>query len=449
MNIKSLLLGSAAALVAVTGARAADVIVPMAEPTDYVRVCDVYGEGFYYIPGTETCLRVGGYVRFKYAVAGAVENDAGVNFLRNSEGDDYQAGTQVRVRLDFDAREETELGTLRAKARVQATNSLTAAYSNDRQYGMDQGFIQLGGLTMGYLDSLFTEDDGLLTDTDLPIGDIQTNRVSYTFAAAGLSATVGLEEDGSGDFAPNVVAKLGYSGGFGGFNLYGVYEESVGSGNGPLNDPAFTRGVAASTARTGFIDLNGNGRFDAGIDTPVFATTAATAASSTLGVLSSNDPDAFVLKANVSLKDLIAPESELRVEGSYAFDPSTYSTVGLFDNAQTLGNNSINPFLGDVASEWQVGAGYAQRFGKLGLSVAGIYGEAFENFQFNQLGTALVSDGGGDYYKFVGNVGYEITNNFDMLAEVSYVNLDLNGSNVVRGDSIDQTAGFVQFVRSF
>ncbi len=65
MNIKSLLLGSAAALVAVTGARAADaVVVAEPEPVEYVRVCDVYGAGFYYMPGTETCLKVSGYMRY-------------------------------------------------------------------------------------------------------------------------------------------------------------------------------------------------------------------------------------------------------------------------------------------------------------------------------------------------------------------------------------------------
>ena len=48
MSIKGLLLGSAAALVAVSGARAADAIVVVEpEPVEYVRVCDVYGTGFY------------------------------------------------------------------------------------------------------------------------------------------------------------------------------------------------------------------------------------------------------------------------------------------------------------------------------------------------------------------------------------------------------------------
>lgn len=30
------------------------------EPVDYVRICDAYGSGYYYIPGTETCLRIRG-----------------------------------------------------------------------------------------------------------------------------------------------------------------------------------------------------------------------------------------------------------------------------------------------------------------------------------------------------------------------------------------------------
>src|SRR5690606_35769698 len=53
MNIKSLILGSAISALAVTGAKAADAIVfAEPEPVEYVRVCDVYGAGFFYIPGT-------------------------------------------------------------------------------------------------------------------------------------------------------------------------------------------------------------------------------------------------------------------------------------------------------------------------------------------------------------------------------------------------------------
>ncbi|MCR5858978.1 porin [Mesorhizobium sp. J428] len=38
------------------------VLAPEPEPVEYVRVCDAYGAGFFYIPGTETCLQISGYV---------------------------------------------------------------------------------------------------------------------------------------------------------------------------------------------------------------------------------------------------------------------------------------------------------------------------------------------------------------------------------------------------
>ena len=60
--VKSLLLGSAAGLVAVAGAQAADLPVK-AKPVEYVKICSLYGAGFYYIPGTDTCLKIGGWVR--------------------------------------------------------------------------------------------------------------------------------------------------------------------------------------------------------------------------------------------------------------------------------------------------------------------------------------------------------------------------------------------------
>ena len=60
--VKSLLLGTAAGLVAVAGAQAADLPVK-AKPVQYVKICSLYGAGFYYMPGTDTCLKVGGFVR--------------------------------------------------------------------------------------------------------------------------------------------------------------------------------------------------------------------------------------------------------------------------------------------------------------------------------------------------------------------------------------------------
>jgi len=63
--VKSLLLGSAAGLVAASGVMAADLPTRKAAPVDYVRICSLYGPGFFYIPGTDTCIKIGGKVRFE------------------------------------------------------------------------------------------------------------------------------------------------------------------------------------------------------------------------------------------------------------------------------------------------------------------------------------------------------------------------------------------------
>ena len=48
------------ALLVVSSTHAADLPVK-AKPVEYVKICSLYGAGFYYIPGTDICLRVGGY----------------------------------------------------------------------------------------------------------------------------------------------------------------------------------------------------------------------------------------------------------------------------------------------------------------------------------------------------------------------------------------------------
>ncbi|MDU6749101.1 MAG: porin, partial [Bradyrhizobium sp.] len=47
-TVKSLVLGSGAALLAMSGAHAADLPIK-AKPVEYVRVCSMYGAGFFYI----------------------------------------------------------------------------------------------------------------------------------------------------------------------------------------------------------------------------------------------------------------------------------------------------------------------------------------------------------------------------------------------------------------
>src|ERR1700745_3863102 len=79
--VKSLVLGSAATLVALGGAQAADLPVK-AKAVEYVKVCSLYGAGFWYIPGTDTCIKLGGYLRAD-AVIGSNSDFSG-NFSGNN-----------------------------------------------------------------------------------------------------------------------------------------------------------------------------------------------------------------------------------------------------------------------------------------------------------------------------------------------------------------------------
>ena len=222
MNIKSLLLGSAVASVAFTGAQAADAIfVPEPEPMEYVRVCDVYGAGFFYIPGTETCLKVGGYVRYQIDWA---------------DGDDGWRKSS-RAQLTLDARSETELGTLRSFAELWFNQTNAGSYgSNDTWFNPSFGgsalnlrnaFIELGGLYLGLKTTLW--DGGLDGEYDNFGYDSKIYTVGYNFAAAnGITVSLGLEEfDNDYDYTPNVVGKVGIKQGWGSVNLWAAYDATL------------------------------------------------------------------------------------------------------------------------------------------------------------------------------------------------------------------------------
>ena len=103
--VKSLLLGSAAGLVAAAGAQAADLPTKKAAPVEYVRICAVHGPGFFYIPGSDTCIRISGRARFEY-VGSKVFNKS------TDPSSFYAVG-----RVAFDARTQTDWGLLRAYMR--------------------------------------------------------------------------------------------------------------------------------------------------------------------------------------------------------------------------------------------------------------------------------------------------------------------------------------------
>ncbi len=196
--VKSLLLGSAAGLVAMAGAQAADLPVK-AKPVEYVKVCSLYGEGFFFIPGTDTCIKIGGWVRAEYVVGGGGSH---ANYISGSPGLDTTGATadsvfRARTVISADVRTQTEYGTLRSYTRFgfdHTTNQLIGSLYPER------AFIQFAGFTFGKTQSYFDFFTGVFSYSVYPGGGSATGFGGQLVAAYtaqlgnGISATIAAED---------------------------------------------------------------------------------------------------------------------------------------------------------------------------------------------------------------------------------------------------------------
>ena len=310
MNLtKSLILGSAAGLIAMGGAQAADLPVK-AKAVEYVKICSLYGAGFYYIPGTDTCIKLGGYLRV----------DMGVNtnsvFTGNYSsagglGDRFTNAFSWRSRedLNIDTRTATEYGVVRtffdatftwtddnytASAATAATAPLGSVYS---QLGLGIGapanatsgavaygslgvyyaFIQFAGFTIGKAISPFsapwTAYPGNNYDALVGGGGTVTGVNQFVYTAQfgnGVSGTIGVQDptqyyqagvlnysavgtglgfagtsDYAGTVAPDLVANLNIT------QAWGMAQLSVAAHD---NNPAYYANSGAAAIITGHPD---------------------------------------------------------------------------------------------------------------------------------------------------------------------------------------------------
>ncbi|WP_342726160.1 porin [Bradyrhizobium sp. B097] len=179
--VKSLILGSAAALAAVGGAQAADLPVK-AKAVEYVKVCSLYGPGFYYIPGTDTCIKLGGYLRMDVLAntnSDNTGNTSGAGGAQNRFTNGYT--WRSREDLNIDTRTATEYGVVRTFfdatfswtsdtyagqgtgatvyspiGTAQAPNNANSGAVAGGTVGVYYAFIQFAGFTMGKAVSQFS-----------------------------------------------------------------------------------------------------------------------------------------------------------------------------------------------------------------------------------------------------------------------------------------------------
>jgi hypothetical protein len=269
--VKSLLLGSAAGLAAVAGAQAADLPVRKAAPVEYVRVCSAYGAGFFYIPGTDTCLRVAGRARFEYNVASARQ------FSQDN------TGFRSLGRLQLDARTQTAYGTLRAFVRLEIARRTGHFFSGtavrrgeseaatgfdffgkaQHQIYLDKAFIQFAGITAGRATSFFDFYSNDLNWFGITGSDRgATNLLAYTASfGSGFSATLSMEDPQERRYP--VVTNLGGNALVAGATLFSAAEAAVQIFN-PITGLPINSAFVGQRQRDSMPDVVGALRVDQG-----------------------------------------------------------------------------------------------------------------------------------------------------------------------------------------
>src|SRR5213078_2826264 len=218
--IKSLVLGSAAGLIALSGAQAADLPVK-AKAVEYVRICSLYGAGFFYIPGTDTCIKLGGYLRVDTTFNGATYGGPAYNgdLGQGNRYRDYFV-SRSRMALTVDTRTATEYGVVRTfgQADFQFNNFGTSNPSNSigtatglnanllstaggGYVAVEYVFIQFAGFTFGKSASAYAtpwngypgnKNSFLMGGADYVTG---VNNIQYTMQFGnGVSGTIGLDD---------------------------------------------------------------------------------------------------------------------------------------------------------------------------------------------------------------------------------------------------------------
>jgi len=332
MKMKSLLLGGAAGLVAVAGAQAADLHVK-AKPVEYVKVCSLYGEGFFYIPGTDTCLKIGGWVRYDQYFGNT--GGSGTPFIaggagRNDSFDSNDYGTRARTVVSFDARTQTEYGTLRSYYR--GGFDLTTNQQATGGLYVERAFVQFAGFTFGKTQSYF---------------DIWAQAWSYAHAFLGAGANTGAS-------GRNLMA---YTATLGNGVSWTIAAEDTASRRGALWD-AGTNGLAIGA----FPGPNTWGVIASPNGCPAGSVTSDQNIGNTAAPLSVSDSCATGDYAAQSVPDIV---SSLRVDqawGSAQISGALHQVRGNFYGNDTQSTIVAGPsaFTGNRPSDawgWAVGAG--------------------------------------------------------------------------------------------
>lgn len=417
--VKSLLLGSAAGIAAVAGAQAADLPSRKAAPVEYVRVCSAYGAGFFYIPGTDTCLRVGGRLRAEYTFG-----------ERWFQGQDSY-GTRARGRLNLDARTATAYGTLRTFIRYDVTTSTGSyrysganaganpvAFTNrnvqESLINLDKGFVQFGPITAGKAQSFFDFYANDLGFSVVRTSDRSPTLLAYTATfGSGFSATLSLEDPATvGQLAVLGVNGTGVARTYDGVTMPDIVASlrvDQGWGSAQLSGAISNRGTQAANF------------------TPVVGTPF---------VVQGDDDYGFAIQAGVKFNlPMLSAGDHLWLQAAYADGAigylgyggtAGYGRLGLV----TLGDFTVDPISGSAKSTtgWSIVAGLRHYWTPTIRS--DIYG-SYSELELGRVANAAVVGGtlgGIDPKELIvaGNLVWSPVSGLDIGVEVLYSRVELS-----------------------
>jgi hypothetical protein len=191
-----LLLASTAGMAVVTSAEAADALLK-AKPVQYVKICTLYGDGYYYIPGTDTCLKLGGYARADFGFNGTGARTPQYSGTAGAADRTVtQFGTRHRANLAIDTRTPTEYGVVRTVTAMHFQNQ-----DQTESFNVQRAFVQWAGFTFGRAKSFsdtwsIRGDWGYATQQNQSdTGANGVNEIAYTFELGnGLTLSLGADE---------------------------------------------------------------------------------------------------------------------------------------------------------------------------------------------------------------------------------------------------------------
>ena len=286
--VKSLLLGSAAGIVAVGAAQAADLPTRKAAPVEYVRVCNVGGITGWTLPGSDTCLKLSGYItaqfvggnlntEFNYGTVGdaigAIATTPGLGGLgvgtpagallaslaaadprntqrvllaaspaqQNTTFYRHETGWSTRANLALDVASNTAWGPLIGHAEIQGDvanglDPLQGPSPTPNLFYVNVAYLTWAGITAGKAQSFFSFIGGGDNYANLFSPDRKGFNepllMAYTASfGGGFSATLSIESPGG----------VGASGGGTQANG-GYFQTNMGPNNGAFNPPLITYG---------------------------------------------------------------------------------------------------------------------------------------------------------------------------------------------------------------